>query len=391
MLQKGLRIFLTIFFVVMALAIAVAVFLGTFPARAQTAVYLPNMQSDDVVEAAAAPGNNGTVKIHENETDEPPVVNNEPHVCKFHIHFFFADPAQEGNWWIESIPPTGNGEEILDGTYDTSSNGEYKTLVMSLPDGHYKLYWEGRNEQNVKHKVFWVECEVQTKTPTPTLTSTPTASPTFSPTPSVTPTGIQDNPTPTATSTSIVTLEPTATSTNSPIVTETPSVTPTPESTKTPIPQPTGPFKLWLPWVGHEQTPTPIVELKKFLVCHIWGDPYKWCYIVIGREPEYEAHPHHTDEGVEHPIWGEGWHAVNGAKIYVEEIEKHDVRVEIATGVDPSEDGASTSDGGKVFHRVEPTWGHDNALHVVVWTPLEEASASSYEDNLVQNFVDMLK
>src|SRR5690242_9798599 len=49
-----------------------------------------------------APGNNGTVKIHEGGSETEPIVRNEPHVCTFHLHFFFADAAQTGSWWIES-------------------------------------------------------------------------------------------------------------------------------------------------------------------------------------------------------------------------------------------------------------------------------------------------
>ncbi len=128
-----------------------------------------------------APGNNGTVKIHEGGTETEPIVRNEPHVCTFHLHFFFADAAQTGDWWIESWPPTGDGTVVLSGTYTTDANGEYRTPAApgtySLPDGHYKLFWQGRNEQNVKHKVFWVECPAPTPaaggggaapTPTPT-------------------------------------------------------------------------------------------------------------------------------------------------------------------------------------------------------------------------------
>jgi len=29
---------------------------------------------------------------------------------------------------------------------------------FSLDPGHYKLFWEGRNDHNIKHKVFWVDC-----------------------------------------------------------------------------------------------------------------------------------------------------------------------------------------------------------------------------------------
>jgi hypothetical protein len=57
-----------------------------------------------------APGNNGTIKIHQSPGEAEPIVRNEPHVsCLFHIHAFFADSAQTGDWWIKSWPPTGDG------------------------------------------------------------------------------------------------------------------------------------------------------------------------------------------------------------------------------------------------------------------------------------------
>ena len=67
------------------------------------------------------PGNNGTVKIHdgpgENQNGE---VRNEPHVCTFHLHFYFADPEQAGTWEIQEWAPTGQkGSVVLSGTYDT--------------------------------------------------------------------------------------------------------------------------------------------------------------------------------------------------------------------------------------------------------------------------------
>ena len=108
------------------------------------------------------PGNNGTVKIHDGGTEPSPEVRNQPHVCTFHLHFFFADAAQAGAWWIRSWSPTGDGATVLTGTYLTDTNGEYRTPAepgsYTLPDGHYKLFWEGRSSSNIKHKVFWVKC-----------------------------------------------------------------------------------------------------------------------------------------------------------------------------------------------------------------------------------------
>lgn len=109
--------------------------------------------------ALAGNGNNGTVKVHEGATDTEPVIKNEPHVCTFHLHFFFADAGQQGSWWIDQQSPTGGDPSVLTGTYITDANGEYTTVEYGLPAGHYTLNWEGRNDQNIKHKTFWVTCD----------------------------------------------------------------------------------------------------------------------------------------------------------------------------------------------------------------------------------------
>jgi hypothetical protein len=133
------------------------------------------------------PGNNGTVKIHDGNTENEPVISNEPQVCTFHVHFFFADAGQSGDWWIQSWPPTGNGTTVLSGSYLTGATGEYRTPaspnVYSLADGHYKLFWQGDEEELAKHKVFWVACQA-TPAPSESLqgkTSSPSATPTEAP------------------------------------------------------------------------------------------------------------------------------------------------------------------------------------------------------------------
>jgi hypothetical protein len=117
------------------------------------------------------PGNNGTVKIHEGGTETEPIVRNEPHVCTFHLHFFFADPSDKGTWEIQEWSPGDKGSVVLDGTYDTNGDGEDRDPsapdVHELPDGHYKLFWDGDldTEKHDKHKVFWVECASETTPP----------------------------------------------------------------------------------------------------------------------------------------------------------------------------------------------------------------------------------
>ena len=113
------------------------------------------------VALAAPPGNNGTVKIHDGATDSEPIIKNEPHVCTFHLHFFFADPFQSGDWWIRSWPPTGDGSLVMSGSYDTNSDGEDRWPDpgdTALPIGHYKLFWTGDEDKLIKHKTFWTTC-----------------------------------------------------------------------------------------------------------------------------------------------------------------------------------------------------------------------------------------
>ena len=113
-----------------------------------------------------SPGNNGTVKVHDGATEPDPAVRNQPHVCTFHLDFFFGDAGQSGDWWIESWSPAGDRSEVLAGSYATDGSGgdrQPDAGTYSLPNGHYKLYWEGDENPggntNLKHKVFWVECD----------------------------------------------------------------------------------------------------------------------------------------------------------------------------------------------------------------------------------------
>jgi hypothetical protein len=141
------------------------------------------------------PGNNGTVKIHEGSTEAEPIVRNEPHVCTFHLHFFFADPFQAGTWEIQEWSPGDKGTVVLNGTYDTNGDGEDRDPdegAYELDPGHYKLFWDGDldAQKHDKHKVFWVECPVATPTFEQTqagLTEAPTGTPVITAAPTGTP------------------------------------------------------------------------------------------------------------------------------------------------------------------------------------------------------------
>jgi hypothetical protein len=128
------------------------------------------------------PGNNATVKIHDGATEnDAGAVRNEPHVCTFHLHFFFADPEQAGTWEIQAWAPTGDkGTVVKSGTYDTAGDGEDRqpaTGVYTLPDGHYKLFWDGDLDtgKHDKMKVFWVDCAPASEAPSAWVTPSESA------------------------------------------------------------------------------------------------------------------------------------------------------------------------------------------------------------------------
>jgi len=143
--------------------------------------------------AKDTPGNNGTVKIHEGATETEPIVRNEPHVCTFHLHFFFADDEQTGTWEIQEWAPGDKGVVVLSGTYDTRGDGEDRQPeqgAYELPDGHYKLFWDGDldTDKHDKHKVFWVDCEEAAPSGSTAPIETTTPSQSVAPSGSVAPT-----------------------------------------------------------------------------------------------------------------------------------------------------------------------------------------------------------
>ncbi|MEU6374217.1 hypothetical protein, partial [Streptomyces sp. NPDC046909] len=110
---------------------------------------------------ATAPGDNGTVKIHDASTGEE-LRRNEPHVCTFYLDAFGFDSVQEVDWHIEAWAPTADvkGETVKSGEITLDSEGHGRTEDLSLPDGHYKLFWNFEGEKGAaKHKVFWTDCE----------------------------------------------------------------------------------------------------------------------------------------------------------------------------------------------------------------------------------------
>ncbi|MGP4046515.1 LPXTG cell wall anchor domain-containing protein [Streptomyces sp. 2A115] len=110
---------------------------------------------------ATPPGDNGTVKIHDAATGEE-LRKNEPHVCAFYLDAFGFDGDQQVDWHIESRAPTAGvkGETVKSGALTLDAEGHGRTNDLSLPDGHYKLFWNFDGEKGAaKHKVFWTDCE----------------------------------------------------------------------------------------------------------------------------------------------------------------------------------------------------------------------------------------
>ena len=188
-----------------AVAVGLALGLGAATAGAQQVAG----------QGKTTPGDNGDVKIHNSTT---PVTDerNEPHVCVFYLDAFNFDPAQSVSWRIESWPPTGNRSVVDTGMITLDSSGDGATADQSLPNGHYKLFWNFAGEKGAaKQKVFWVACPTTVPTtPPPTVPATTPPTPT-SPTPS------PSSPTPSPTSTTSTTPQsaptPTPVRTNLPV------------------------------------------------------------------------------------------------------------------------------------------------------------------------------
>jgi LPXTG-motif cell wall-anchored protein len=143
---------------------------------------------------AAPPGDNGDVKIHKSTTDEHDE-RNQPHVCSFYLDAFHFDGGQQVDWHIEVWAPTGGtkGTTVKSGALSLDADGHGRTPDMTLPDGHYKLFWNFDGEKgSAKHKVFWTDCQgagggAGTPSSGSSAGSSPTPSSSASPTSSASP------------------------------------------------------------------------------------------------------------------------------------------------------------------------------------------------------------
>jgi hypothetical protein len=147
--------------------------------------------------AASNPGgNNGTVKIHEEELDSNP--HNQPHVgCPFTVAFFGFDTGDVAQVEFTAWAPTGKGTSLLTDTVDIGADdnsgggssagfdGEksytlnFGSIVPQEQQGfHVKLQVSvdspGSNTPKFnKYKVFWATgCEAPTTTTTVGQTTT---------------------------------------------------------------------------------------------------------------------------------------------------------------------------------------------------------------------------
>ena len=107
-------------------------------------------------------GNNGTLKVHEGAAESQPERANDPKVCDFHLHGFNFDETSSGQWQINGQGRT-DGRVWTSGSWGMSdSEGDWRTGVMTLDDGHYKVSaWQTMPDDppgGAKTKVFKIDC-----------------------------------------------------------------------------------------------------------------------------------------------------------------------------------------------------------------------------------------
>lgn len=139
---------------------------------------------------AAAPGNNGTLKIHEQGTPSG-TEDNDPKVCVFNVEGFGFDVAQTG--MLSFTVQGGDGPQGTPaGPYSfgpTDASGFYATQYFTLDPGHYLATLTAPDgTTKAKSKVFKVTCELS-PSPSPSISESASPSPSVSesasPSPSV--------------------------------------------------------------------------------------------------------------------------------------------------------------------------------------------------------------
>jgi hypothetical protein len=136
------------------------------------------------------PGNKGTVKIDDETFNQIP--DNDPHEsCIFHLQFLFFPRATTATYTFALHPPTKDG--FTSGSVELhpllTPNAE---VVVDLTDflknsqvpphpiqgWHVKLTIHAPDAQgnDVKHKVFWVNCPAAAPSPSPSVSVSPIVS-----------------------------------------------------------------------------------------------------------------------------------------------------------------------------------------------------------------------
>lgn len=116
---------------------------------------------------ADPPGNNGTLKVHEEGTPDG-TESNDPKVCSFNIEGFDFDAHQ---LLVIRFDPQGGSKPLGTaagpfGPYEADDEGYFDTEYFDLADGTYKTTALGKDsagdyvvDLKAKSKVFKVECE----------------------------------------------------------------------------------------------------------------------------------------------------------------------------------------------------------------------------------------
>src|SRR5437868_438196 len=109
-------------------------------------------------------GNNGTVKIINDQGDGQDDPDNDPHVCRFHISGSNFDKNSSGTWHVEVWSPGGGALAAAQtaGTWSANALGKFDAFpAQPFPSGHYKLGVKQNTPSSPggeKQKVFWVRC-----------------------------------------------------------------------------------------------------------------------------------------------------------------------------------------------------------------------------------------
>src|SRR5947208_6869012 len=107
-------------------------------------------------------GNNGMVKIVNDQGDGQDDPDNDPHVCAFHNFGSNFDRNSTGTWTILAWAPGGAPltAAMSSGGWAADASGKFDARpAQPFPDGHYKLSAKQNGAPGGdKHKVFWVRC-----------------------------------------------------------------------------------------------------------------------------------------------------------------------------------------------------------------------------------------